>query len=180
MPAATIGHNGGPPLDDPPDIPQEEPPTAQLRNAIVRNLAGWLLRRGVAVLIPGAGEALAVVQLGVWVYQSLPFINAYLDGPKTLDELNDAANDPQDGYQIHHVVEQSQAADEGYSKEQVESPENRVRISTLKHWEINGWYGRPNPDYGGLSPRQYLSGKSWAVKTQVGRQALIDAGVLKP
>jgi len=37
-----------------------------------------------------------------------------------------------------------------------------------------------NKKYGGLSPRQYLKGKSWEEKLEVGKQALIDAGVLKP
>jgi hypothetical protein len=175
-----MGHNGGPPLDDPPEIPEEEPPTAELRNTLIKNLAGWLLRRGVAALIPGVGEALAIVQLGVWLYEYLPYINAYLQGPKTLEELNDDAMEPKKGYDIHHIVEQTPARDEGFSNDQIESRENRVRISTLKHWEINGWYSRPNPKYNGLSPRDYLRGKSWDERVEVGRQALIDAGVLKP
>jgi len=33
--------------------------------------------------------------------------------------------------------------------------------------------------YGGLSPRQYLRGKDWALREKVGREALIDHGVLK-
>lgn len=48
-----------------------------------------------------------------------------------------------------------------------------VRIPTLKHWQINGWYGRKNAAYGGLSPRDYLRGKSREERTRVGREALI-------
>lgn len=89
-----IGHNGGPPLDDLPDIPEEEPPTAQLRNAVIRNIAVWALKRGLVALIPGVGEAAAIVQLGVWVYQYLPYIDAYIQSPQTLEDLQNAANDP--------------------------------------------------------------------------------------
>jgi hypothetical protein len=37
-----------------------------------------------------------------------------------------------------------------------------VRIPTLKHWQITGWYMTPSEDYGGLSPRSYLRGKKLA------------------
>jgi hypothetical protein len=37
-----------------------------------------------------------------------------------------------------------------------------------------------NEDYGGLSPRAYLQGKSWDERWRVGRGALIRFGVLKP
>ncbi len=175
-----IGHNGGPPLDDPPDVPVEMPSTMQLRNAVIRNVAIWLLRRGVVALIPGAGEALLVIQLGLWLYKYCQYINAYLQKPQTLAELNDAAKFPAKGYDIHHIVEQTPARGEGYTESQIEAPENKVRISTLKHWEISGWYSRSNPDFGGASPRDYLRGKDWAEKIRVGCKALIEFGILKP
>jgi hypothetical protein len=37
-----------------------------------------------------------------------------------------------------------------------------------------------NVDFGGLSPREYLSDKSWEERRQVGRSALIIFKVLKP
>lgn len=61
-----------------------------------------------------------------------------------------------------------------------DGPENKVRVPTLKHWVITGWYMTPNEDYDGLSPRAYLRGRSWDEKVRVGREALIDFGVLKP
>ena len=38
--------------------------------------------------------------------------------------------------------------------------DSRLSIPTLKHWEINAWYSTPNEDFNGLSPRDYLRGKS--------------------
>ncbi|HEV7911754.1 MAG TPA: hypothetical protein VGP28_11885 [Methylocella sp.] len=54
------------------------------------------------------------------------------------------------------------------------------RIPRLKHWEITGWYMRGNKRFGGLSPREYLRGKDWDERRQVGLEALIEAGVLEP
>lgn len=61
-----------------------------------------------------------------------------------------------------------------------DAPENKVRIPTLKHWQITSWYMTKNEDFGVLSPRAYLRGKTWDEKMAVGRRALIEAGVLKP
>lgn len=62
----------------------------------------------------------------------------------------------------------------------IDSPENLVRIPTMKHWEINSWYMIGNDRFGGLSPRVYLRGKSWEERVEVGKLALIECGVLKP
>jgi hypothetical protein len=50
----------------------------------------------------------------------------------------------------------------------------------LKHYQITGWYGTPNPEYGWLSPREYLSDKNWDERLKVGRDAMVLFGVLKP
>ena len=36
-----------------------------------------------------------------------------------------------------------------------------MRIPTMKHWEINAWYQTRNPDYGDVSPREYLHYLDW-------------------
>jgi uncharacterized protein YyaL (SSP411 family) len=163
-----------------PDIPELMPSSAQVRNAVIRNVASWLLRRGVVALIPGVGEAAMIVQAGIWLYQALPYLDAYVQQPQSLQQLQDAVNDPQTGYDIHHIVEQTSARQSGFSDAEINSPENTVRISTLKHWQISAWYSARNADFGGLSPRDYLRDKDWAERMRVGRKALIDAGVLKP
>ena len=55
-----------------------------------------------------------------------------------------------------------------------------VRVPTLKHWQITGWYMFKNDTYGGVSPRTYLRGKDWGERMRVGRDALVRNEVLKP
>jgi hypothetical protein len=187
-----IGHNGGPPLDDEPDaednagpapedmpdIPENEPDKRRIINQLIKGLVKWLITRGVAEFIPGVGEALFIIDAASWIVEYMPYIQAYFDKPRTLMELNDAASQPEAGYDIHHIVEQTPARNEGHTNDAIEAPENRVRIPTLKHWEITGWYNRPNPDYGGMTPRRYLRGKSWDERRRVGLEALERAGIL--
>jgi hypothetical protein len=54
-----------------------------------------------------------------------------------------------------------------------------VLIPTLKHWQLNGWYATKNDDFGDLSPRDYLKGKSWDERQRVGLMGLRIVGVLK-
>lgn len=91
----------------------------------------------------------------------------------------DAARYRKPGYQNHHIEEQSLLRDLGLSKVEIDNPENVVRIPTLKHYDISAWYGRPNEEFGGLSPRDYLRDKDAAERRQIGLRALREAGVLK-
>jgi hypothetical protein len=110
-----------------------------------------------------------------WVHE----IHADADEPKDLEELLDNASRPRLGYQLHHIVEQQSAYDDGFSKDRVDGADNIVRIPTLKHYEINGWYSRRNPDFGNKSPREYLRGKSWDARVEFGLKALRKFGVLR-
>ena len=60
----------------------------------------------------------------------------------------------------------------------MDAPENLVRVPTLKHWELNAWYATSNRDFGNISPRQYLIGKSWDERRLVGLVGLQKIGVL--
>jgi hypothetical protein len=126
------------------------------------------------------GTFINALEAAYWAYRAYSYVNSYLDPPKALDELQRAVKNPAKGYDIHHIVEQSSAESAGYPRLMIDGPDNLVRIPTLKHWEINGWYGRPNKAFGGLSPREYLRDKDWAERTRVGQLALIEYGVLKP
>jgi hypothetical protein len=84
------------------------------------------------------------------------------------------------GYNIHHIVEQTSARQDGHSEAKINAAENLVRIPTLIHREITAWDNTKTDDFGGLSPRNYLRGKSWQERRDLGLRKLIEFGVLKP
>ena len=132
--------------------------------------------RAVTIEAPGLGLALEIgLNLAERAY---PFVKAYFDPPQTLEDLQQAAFDPQPGYDVHHVVEGGTATDANEAA-RVDSPDNEVLIPTLKHWELNGWYAKKNFRFGGISPRDYLKGKSWTERQRVGLIGLREIGVLK-
>jgi hypothetical protein len=126
-----------------------------------------------------AGRYLRVIKAIIWLAQNYPYIASYLDPPKTLNELQRNVADPKQGYEIHHIAEEAASRKDNIPENEIQSGENLVRVPTLKHWEITSWMMRSNPKYGGLSPREYLKGKSWEERLKVGREALIETGVLK-
>ncbi len=92
----------------------------------------------------------------------------------------DAKDEPKAGYQVHHIVEQTPARADGFPEEQIEAPENKVLIPTLKHRDIGAWFSTKNPLFDGHSPWDHLRDKDWDTRRKVGIDALIDFGVLKP
>jgi hypothetical protein len=175
----SIGHNQGPPLEEPPEIPQE-PLSRGARAAFIKATVRWLAL-ALAEASPDTAVFISLLQASSWIMeQCYPYIAAYFTPPKTLEQLQWDANFPQKGYENHHLVEKAQADADGIPDSVWDGPANKVRISSLKHWEITGWYMTKNRNFGGLSPRSYLRGKSWNEKVRVGRDALIDFGVLRP
>jgi hypothetical protein len=146
-----MGHNQGPPFDEsPPPIPPKPPAIARVFNNFIKAAAYWLAVAGKGL----AARYLKVLQKVYWVTTlALQYIRAYLSPPRTLKELQQDVLNPQVGYDIHHIVEQTPARKEGFSDDIIDGPDNLVRIPTLKHWQINGWYGRPSDEFGALSPR---------------------------
>jgi hypothetical protein len=122
----------------------------------------------------------AIIEATGWLRDEVANIRSSLDGPKSLGELQRAAEEPAEGYQIHHIVEQTPARADGFSEEPIESSDNKVLVPTLKHRDISGWYSMRNEKFGGLTPRGYLRGKEWDSRRKVGIDALIRFGVLKP
>jgi hypothetical protein len=172
---------GSAPLGEPPKIHIEEPESRRVLNVFIKQAAYWLAE---AVLLevanPAVGPFVGALKTGYLAYKAYPYIKAYLDRPKTLDELQSAALNPARGYDVHHIVEQTPAEQDGFPRWMIDAPENLVRIPTLKHWQITGWYMTPNEDYGNISPRAYLRGKNWDERKKAGHDALVDFGVLKP
>jgi hypothetical protein len=156
-------------FEPPPIIPKERPASSKERNDIAREVARWLIRnRGSAI------------ERSKWLDESEASMGAYLDPPRTLEALQEAAaSGSKAGYDIHHIIEKTAAEDDGFPRSMINGPENLVRISRYKHWEITSWYMTKNKDYGGLTPREFLRGKDWAERTQVGLDALTMHGVLK-
>lgn len=164
----------------PPKIPVEPPASLAARNVVRREVAWWLWRATMAgeeVLDPVATLAFEAVTEGVeWLY---PYVKAYLDSPKSLEDLQTAARNPQRGYDVHHIVEQTSAEKDGFPRSQIDDPDNLAAIPTLRHWELNSWYETPSADYAGLAPRQYVKGKDWEMRREIGLRGLRAVGVLK-
>ncbi len=177
-----IGDNGGPPLEEPPHVPKEPPPSTKLRNAVIKRTAKWLLKAAARHAIPEVGLYLDIIDAATWIHDSYPYIQAYLDEPKSLYDLQQAVSPKTSapGYEDHHIVEQAAAEDDGFPRSLIEGRDNVVRIPVLKHWEITGWYMTRNDAFGGLSPREYIRGKDWSERVRVGQEALRKFGVLKP
>jgi hypothetical protein len=167
-----IGHNQGPPINDPSDIPPERPDVTWIRNRIAQAIA----RNPVLV-----SYYFAVIATSPhWLNEMYWNIKANQDPPKTLDELHDArlVSDKR-GYEDHHVVLRA-AQGPGITEARIKGSDNIVRIPRYKHWELNRWYETPNREFGELRPREYLKGKSWEENRSLGLRALRDIGVLKP
>jgi len=161
---------GDVPTNDPPEVPKERPKTSSERVGWLKATARTAAEQGIA--------AVEVAKLYPWMAYYAAGMQSYSDPPRSLDELQSATPGP--GYDIHHIVEQGQAEDEGYPREAIDSPDNLVVIPRMKHWEINQWYQTRSPEFGWQTPRDYLEGRNWAVKRSVGLEALKIVGVLKP
>ena len=175
-----IGHNEGPSLDDAPELPDEKPDGPLRFGNPLRNFLDWA--KNVVKQNPEFAEK--IVRLAAdaipWVTDYLPFIEEYLSPPKPLQELQNDVKTPRLGTDVHHIVEKGSASDAGFSASEINDSNNLVRISRIQHWEITGWYMKPNKDFGGLSPRDYLRDKSWAERREIGLRALRLFGVLEP
>jgi hypothetical protein len=172
-----MGDNGGPPLD-PPEPPKEPPKDkasrTQAAKALAKQIALQALRRAGPV-----GAAFMAIEAGHWLYTEYPSIRSYQDEPKTLTELQQNVGKRRPGYEDHHIVEQGAGGHEGFSRSQIDGADNVVSLPKYKHHEITGWYNAKNPDFGGLTPREYLRGKSWDEQVRVGLSAMRKFGVLK-
>jgi hypothetical protein len=179
-PVSAVGQSiAGQLLGDPPKIPTDTPATNTAKNTVRKAVAHWLARAALVARDAADPEIAAIHAAVEGAFWLAPYVNAYLDKAKTLEELQAAVKNPRDGTDVHHIVEQTPAKNDKFPKDQIQDPSNLVRIPTLKHWELNAWYERPNKAYGGLTPREYVKGKNWETRRQVGLEGLKDVGVLK-
>ncbi|MBL0935282.1 MAG: hypothetical protein IBJ07_11070 [Rhizobiaceae bacterium] len=160
---------------DLPELPEERPSSGRQRHQVARLIAQYIEGATVALRLG------VLVARYAWLAESAAAdIRAYFDGPKSIETLRSGVRDPKAGYDVHHIVERTAARRDSFPVDWIEGPENLVRIPRLKHWEINGWYAKPNELFQGLSPRVYLNGKSWEERMRIGMLALREHGVLQP
>jgi hypothetical protein len=169
-----VGHNNGPPLEEPDSGLQVT------RRALAQGIKIGIRRLIAAgIKAPHPYVRIAALLAGV-ALEAYPYVNAYFDPPKSLEELQEAAQSPSEaGYEDHHIVEQATANPDGSEDALMDDPDNLARIPTAKHWELNSWYETPDDEFDGLTPRQYLEGKSWEERWRVGLDGLRSVGVLK-
>ncbi len=164
------------PAGEPPEIPQVRPKTSAERTAYMRAAANWLARNAG----PAADLYVVAISNVEWLKERQNLIHAARDEPKALEELQAGVGKRRPGYDDHHIAEQTWAEYFGFTRSQIDDPSNRVSIPRLKHYQITGWYGAPNRDFSGLSPREYLADRSWEERMKIGRYALVRFGVLRP
>jgi hypothetical protein len=135
-PPPGIGHNQGPPLEDPPKIPEVSPPfNTRAFWSFVKVATQWLVRAGWRPVLPIAlrieleataggriGLFLATMEAAYWTYRTYPYIHSYFDPPKTLEDLRQNIGR---GYDEHHIVERWSRKD-GIPEDWIESPDNIV------------------------------------------------------
>jgi hypothetical protein len=114
------------------------------------------------------------------LYDQIENIIADQDPPHDLGMLIERAR--QDGtprgYNKHHIVEQGKQSDD-LPQERIQSDENIALIPTYKHWQISAFYQMPQQELGGLTPRQFLRGKSFEERYRYGLSIMRDFRVLK-
>jgi len=163
-----------PPIESLSNIPATQPKSQQERNYIAQEVARNV-QLATEYLSGGATSARH------WLNEKYWEIRSFQDAPKSLGELHDGVfQADKRGYDVHHIVEQTQARNDGYPDKIIDRADNLVLIPRYKHWEINSWFQTKDKNLGGLTPRQYLQNKSWDERRYIGLKALRDVGVLKP
>lgn len=166
-----IGDNGGPALDPPKDPSARRSSKIQAAKALAKTIARQALRR--------AGPVGIAIEVGYELYSEWPSIRSYQDEPKSLEELQSQVGKRRPGYDDHHIVERGAGSREGFLRSAIDGRDNVVSVPRYKHHEITGWYSRPNLEFGGQAPRDYLLGRDWSEHARVGQQALREFKVLK-
>lgn len=164
------------PSAEPPEIPSDRPNASAQRTGYLRAAADWLARNGGLAADIYTGTMNNVE----WLNDYHDLVQAARDEPQSFERLQDGVSQHRPGYDDHHIVEQTWAERFGFSRGEIDDPSNLVSIPRLRHYQITGWYGTPNADYYGLSPREYLSDKGWEDRRRVGLDALVRFQVLKP
>jgi len=129
--------------------------------------------------LSGVAELSQQLAEAPWLEGQVENIIADQDPPRDLNELIDRARPGTvPGYNRHHIVEQGGHNAE-LSDEKLQDADNIALVPTYKHWQITAYYRRQQKRLGGLSPREYLSGKSFDEQYRYGLDVLREFGVAK-
>jgi len=181
-----IGHNN-PPEKMEPEATDPKPPLLQLPETRPDKTYPWgreIADALVSAAVIGSeatiyGISKMVDDVG-WLANQYANIESYLDPPKTYEELSGNAQikGKHPGYEDHHIVEQGEH-NSYLDQSKIQSPENTVRIPYYRHKDVQQYYQTPNPALGGLTPREYLHGKSFEEQFRFGLEVLRKFGIMK-
>ena len=110
-----------------PTVSERRPPRMRDENRLAKEFAR-IARHAGHIL-----DLFEAARPGSWVHEHFARIESYLDQPRSLEELQRLVAKPDFGYDIHHIVEQGPARQDGFPEIMIHGRENRVRIPTYKH-----------------------------------------------
>lgn len=96
------------------------------------------------------------------------------DGTTEESDLEKRFGPAGEGMQYHHIIERKA----GVAASIVESTDNIVAIPTILHEELNARYSTKLARFGGKSLREWLQGKSVAVKREWGIRMMREVGII--
>lgn len=159
----------------------------------IREILFSFLRIGVEAalsLIPGIGEASDVAlfrellemagqyrQLRIDTQAAIDFVKTR---PHTLAELSaaaDAASEP--GYENHHIVMQGGTNRMNIPEEQLQRPDNIVRVPTLLHERITAEYFKASRVMPGMKVYQWLQTQPFDVQYDEGVKIMRDLKIIQ-
>src|SRR5579883_2026917 len=172
--------------DDDDNLPPNRRPTRSELNRYARKQSAIEAHRvttGIKTKAQAIGEFLDRIGVSDELGNIFSRFLSRFDNPVSLEELikqtqtgEQARSLP--GYETHHIVERG-PNDGRFSEEQLEGPENVVRIPYYKHRDISDYYSTKNDELGGMTPRDYLRGKSFEEQRQFGIDTMRKFKVIK-
>ncbi|WP_044561634.1 hypothetical protein [Azospirillum sp. B4] len=100
------------------------------------------------------------------------------DAFKKLEDLEKMYGPAGDGFEYHHIVEQS-AIKDGIPVELVQSTKNIVRIPKLMHEEVSAVFNGPAYEGATISLREYLKTASFEERMRKGLEVMRKLGLVK-
>ena len=128
-------------------------------------------------------DAFSPTELNRGEDRAIAEMHAYLDPPKTLEELQHSPGGP--GYDEHHIVLQHDANIQKreqftkFGRQKIDDPSNLVRIPRIKHEEINAYYEGKSENDRTKTRREWISHFDYETQYRYGLAVLREFGILK-